>query len=299
MRITKLTKDFLDNYDLFLLDLWGVIHDGSNLYEGSYDFLNYLKSSGKNVIFISNLPRRSEYGKSVLDKMGVGRELYHDLISSGDIFYYSMKEEKLNLSGKKYFFIGNKKDLWVIENLGYEIISNIQDSDFILCHNYYDDEYTKLLTDNPNLSGGNNDILDDLLHLGADLNKPLLCVNPDINVIKQDGTIFYCAGHIADKYKDMAGQVHYFGKPYAHIYNYASKKFNILKDKIIAFGDSFYTDILGANNFGIDSVLVTEGIFKDRIGNAMQKELANENYKILIDKYKSVPNYIISNLMIG
>ena len=74
-------------YDGFILDLWGVIHDGITAYPGVTDTLQRLKDRGKHVLLLSNAPRRVSEIVAAMEKMGVPRALYDDFISSGEAAY--------------------------------------------------------------------------------------------------------------------------------------------------------------------------------------------------------------------
>ncbi|MBN9543081.1 MAG: TIGR01459 family HAD-type hydrolase, partial [Alphaproteobacteria bacterium] len=245
----KISKfnDLIEKYDLFLFDLWGVVHDGNSLYINVLNTLKELKRQNKKVHFISNAPRLNSAVKPVLERLGVNPDLYSGITSSGDTCYEMLKTKTY---GEKYTYIGLDKDIGMIDDLGYFRINPGYYPDFILCHGYFGDN--------------RDDEIHNILEMGISKNLTMICVNPDLTVINMGRTL-YCAGKIAEKYKDMGGNVKYFGKPYEDIYNLVCHNYDTPKSRILAVGDSLYTDILGANNFGIDSCLVTQGIFKEKL----------------------------------
>ena len=193
-------------YNIFFFDLYGVIHNGVHLFPNILNILRNLKKLNKIVVFISNAPRKSIKIKKFLKSIGLRKNLYFDVVSSGDITY---EEYLIKINRKKFYFIGARKD--------------------------------------KNFCNG--------LKITEEF-----CVNPDLEIIREKKKEI-CAGALALQYEKLGGKVKYFGKPYKKIYQKTLEKIKVKnKKKIIAIGDSLRTDILGANNFGIDSALVLSGI---------------------------------------
>ena len=86
-----------------------------------------------------------------------------------------------------------------------------------------------------------------------------ICSNPDTTIPKH-GILRYCPGHFAKIIEQHGGNVIYTGKPETSIYDLVfQRKPQISKDRILMIGDTFETDILGANRSGIHSALVLSG----------------------------------------
>lgn len=249
MQQIKHFQSLASGYDAFLLDLWGVVHDGTQMYAGAKECLQRLHQLNKKVVMISNAPRRAAKAQVVLDQFGVGRELYQDIITSGEVAYQELSEGRMN-DAKSYFFIGPARDADVLNGLKFEPTQRIADADFLLNVGF----------------GSEQDTVDDVsesLNDARARNLPMLCLNPDMEVVKITGERFECAGVIAKQYEDRGGIVHYFGKPHGGIYDRAYALLgNVEKSKILAIGDGLYTDIQGANRFGLDSLLISGGILK-------------------------------------
>jgi len=232
--LTNIKKilDFTDKFDLFLFDIWGTIHNGVKLFKEVPFIFERLKSLDKKIIFISNSPARAEKVMQVLESMGLSAKLYDFILTSGELVY-----NKYGSIEAAYFHIGPytsfKPQL---------IVENVSEADYLLATDY--DDSSKII---------------DILKEAAKLKKKFLCANPDIWV-KIENKKLFCAGYLAAIYEQMGGEVEYFGKPYSPIYKQALSLFSdIKKDRIIAIGDNIDTDIKGANNFGIESLLVTGG----------------------------------------
>ncbi len=248
--ITGLSQ-IASKYDALILDLWGVIHDGTQLYPGVHDALVELRKAGKKIILLSNAPRRAAKVEKVLNTLGIEAGLYDGVLSSGEAGYQWLEQNNAPL-GKLYYYIGPDKDTDVMDGLGYARTYDLQAAEFVLNVGFGSDEP---------IPDENAPQLQEALSLAL----PMLCLNPDLEVVKISGERFACAGVMAHQYEAMGGKVVWFGKPFADVYEQCLGMLApIKKAKILAVGDSLETDIPGAQGFGIDCVLVTGGILKDQ-----------------------------------
>lgn len=239
------------DYDAFILDLWGVIHDGTQLYPGVHEALVRLRQSGKKVIMLSNAPRRAAKVERVLNALGIERELYDMVLSSGEAGWQWFASGEAEL-GTRYYYIGPDKDTDVMDGLGYERVYDLQQADFVL-----------------NVGFGSDEPIADehapQLEEALARKLTMVCLNPDLEVVKISGERFACAGVMAHQYVAMGGDVVWFGKPHRAVYEQClSALGKMSKKRIVAVGDSLETDIPGALGFGIDCVLITGGILKDK-----------------------------------
>lgn len=252
-RLSQIT----DRYDAIIMDLWGVVHDGSHLYPGVAEALAALKDRGIKIIMLSNAPRRAHKVEKALDELGIAREMYHGVISSGEAGFNRLKLAPEEM-GRRYYYIGPSKDLDVLDGLDYKRVGDIKEADFVVNVGFGSEEQTT------------EDFMP-LLRAARALKLPMVCLNPDLEVVKQTGERFPCAGVIAHAYQNIGGAVMWFGKPYAEVYEQCMEKFGTAdKSRVLAIGDSLETDIPGAQSFGIDSVLVTGGILKKNTKQQIQ-----------------------------
>jgi HAD superfamily hydrolase (TIGR01459 family) len=263
-------NQIIDKYDYFIIDLWGVIHDGSNLYDDAFSCLK--KLSSKKIIFLSNSPKRSKYSKEMLNHLGIDNSYYDELITSGEYLYQNI--DKLS-EGNSYFHLGPDKNKNLFLGKDYKEIDNLVDADFILITGLYDDKL------------GIKDEYS-ILKSALDLNLKSICPNPDIIVVDKFERQYLCAGAIAKEYERMGGSVTYTGKPHIEIYDMLYEFIDCPKDKMIAIGDSLTTDIKGANNFGIDNILITRGI--------LSNEIKNHGIENIFSKYNEKPTYYMEYL---
>lgn len=269
-------SDIIAAYDHFIIDLWGVMHDGTTLYAGAAEALKSIHNAGKHVLFLSNAPRKASRAIEVLDTLGVTRDHYAHMLTSGQCAHDWLAAS--NEWGKHYYYLGPSKDEDVLQGLDYMNEPDINNADFILNTGF---EYDYQPTDE----------IQPLLERLIAAKLPLLCVNPDLEVVKQDGTRLLCAGWVAERYQQMGGNVTMVGKPYERVYEEAFARFNTAdKSRILAIGDNLLTDIKGANAHGIDSLLISGGILKSEHGQLPDDTLLQELYR----QTAATPTYVCS-----
>ena len=246
-------SEISDKFDVYFIDLWGVIHNGVQCYPEALKVLEKLKEQNKKIVLISNAPRPAAVVKVFLETIGLKSSCYDFLVTSGDI---TREYISLNSSKKNFYHLGPTRDIDLFKDLNVALTSK-EECDEIICTGLVSDEEEKLQ--------------DYKILLDFFLNKkiPLICANPD-EVVARGEKIVFCAGALANQYKQEGGMVHYFGKPYSDIYSFALKKVRAHKDfkdkkeiNTLVIGDNIKTDIKGANLSNLDSVLILNGIYKD------------------------------------
>lgn len=230
-----------DNYRTILCDIWGVVHDGVDLYPGAADRLLQWEGEGRRIILITNAPRTAEAVEQQLARIGLPRGAWHGISTSGEAGMVA-----LNAIGAPVGFIGTPTDRAILESRGVVIAG--------------EDDFTDLAClglDGKRMNAA--DYLADIEPLAA-RGVVMHCLNPDRMVIR-GGVPEACAGAIADLYGGLGGQVEWYGKPHAHIYEHAlGLAGNPDKSTVVAIGDALPTDVLGAARQGIDCIFVTGGI---------------------------------------
>jgi HAD superfamily hydrolase (TIGR01459 family) len=249
----------IEDYDGFIVDLWGVVHDGARLYDGIIDVLATIHKQNKPLIFLSNAPRRQDYSLVRLRELGVKDIFYRSIITSGET---TLHYAEAHYAGQGLYYLGpesdepwgEKQQMLRDSSLNY---TNLARASAILCigHHY----------DNQPMSE-----LQPILAEAKTLNLPLLCANPDRFIITRDGWECRCAGDIADAYEALGGEVRYFGKPYPRVYENALEQLALPANRILAVGDNPDTDIAGAAAMGIDSLLLTQGVLSNILRHASQ-----------------------------
>lgn len=280
-------REIEEKYNYFIFDIWGVIHDGDSLYPNVLKTLKRLKSNNNKIYFLSNAPRRAHKARIVLNDFGIEDSLIDGVLTSGEIVYNHLKQNQqknYNTYNKKFYYIGPQRDRDLLEGLDYELVNDPKEASFAIVTGFDDNEN--------NLSQRKKEIEDVKNH-----NLTLICANPDIVVVKKSGKSFPCAGQIAQYYQSLGGKVIYFGKPHHNTYKELMTTFNIRDKKdMVVIGDGLETDILGANNYQIDSIFITSGIISVKLGNEYNEMPNIELLEKEINISKSMPKYIIKNL---
>jgi len=242
------------DYDAFILDLWGVIHDGVTVFPGVIDCLEHMKAAGRRYLMLSNAPRRAAVITAAMVEMGIPEALCRDVMSSGEAAWQELKTRRdpwYARLGHKCLHFGPDRDLNMFEGLELERVKRIAEASFIMNTGPWRDE--EQVSD-----------YEDLMREGVARELPMVCVNPDLAVIR-GGVRIICAGALAQRYAELGGDVRYEGKPYKEIYGRCFETLGVIdRRRVLAIGDSLHTDIAGAEAAGIDSVLVIEtGLHKD------------------------------------
>ena len=121
-------------------------------------------------------------------------------------------------------------------------------ADFLLGCGYNDDQ-TETLAD-----------YQDRLQTMLDNDVLMVCVNPDYEVLSGDRRL-PCAGSLTLRYDEMGGRSIWYGKPFPVAYSYCMAEFgDVAPDRVLMIGDTIRTDIIGARDSGLDSVLVASGL---------------------------------------
>ncbi len=234
------------NYDVWLCDIWGVIHNGVDVFPAAVEACQTFRAGGGKVVLITNAPRPTDFVAAQLESMGVFG-VYDAISTSGDVTVTLMRER----AGQAVFHLGPERDKSMLDGLDLRKVEPA-DADFILNSGPFHDEI-----ETP------EDYRERFEALAA-RGVPMLCANPDMTV-ERGGYVVYCAGALAALYENMGGQVTYAGKPYAPIYDLAFSRIASggaapPKRKVLAIGDGVNTDIRGASNYGIDAVFIASAV---------------------------------------
>ena len=251
-------RELAPYYDGFILDLWGVIHDGVAPMPGAVDCLRSLMESDKRIILLSNAPRRADDVVRRITRIGVPAGLYHHVMSSGEEAWQHLRRRDdpfYAALGRRCLHIGSERDIEIRHGLDLEFVDTAEEAEFVL---------------NTGPAGW-DDRLEDyepILQLALDRNLPMICANPDI-VVMHGNRLALCAGALAKWYEEAGGRVRWHGKPFRSVYDTCVELLGIDDcSRILAVGDSVRTDIAGAAGAGIDSLLIADGIHAEEFGTA-------------------------------
>lgn len=248
-------EEISERYDAIFCDVWGVLHNGVSAHTEAAVALARFRALGKVVILISNAPRPGLSVVGQLDRLGVPRNAYDDILTSGDLTRADVQAR----IDQRVFHLGPERDLPIFEGLAARFASP-EEAEYCVCSGLYDDEEE------------NVDGYDPLLRSMRERDLLMVCANPDI-VVERGDTLLPCAGAIAQAYEKLGGKVIYNGKPHQRVYDTAFKRLSTLgapndlaPSRILAIGDAIRTDIAGALGFGADALLIARGIHTHELG---------------------------------
>ena len=282
-RILQSLAEISSDYDVLLCDLWGCYHNGVEPYPAAVAALRSFRAAGGAVVLITNAPRPSAPILRHLDRMGAPKDSFDDIVSSGDATRHVVAAGKY---GTRVHVVGPERDSGIWDDLPIEL-TPLEQADSILCTGLFDDE-----TETPADYA-------DLVRRGVALGLTMLCANPDI-VVDRAETRLYCAGAIAEAYKQAGGEAVYFGKPHQPIYALALEKARALRPtldsaRILAVGDGVATDVLGAEQAGVDCLFVTGGLAWQEVGDNPDTPEPGKLTQYLVGHGRS-PRYAIGRL---
>ncbi len=276
MKKIKSIEEIINDYDNFIIDQWGVMHDGTFGYDHALNSINILNSNDKNLFIISNSSKRSKTSIDRLPKLGFKKNSFLNTVTSGEMIWQLLKEKYLDDKNKKncfHIYDKEKEDgLDFRDGLNFNFVEKVEESDLILaCTPFINLQPIEYIP---------------LLEVAYKKEITMYCANPDFETVESNtNNNVFCMGAIGEIYKKMGGNVIIKGKPDVSIYTETTNQINLEKKRTVAIGDSLFHDIQGANNFEIDSVLVKSGIHKDlnQINNLIKNHQIAPTY--IIDKF--------------
>ena len=272
-RIIKNFNQIAHNYKAIFCDLWGCIHNGRESFKAGLEALLKFRNSGGYVILVTNAPRPSAYVIGFLEKLGISKNFYDAIVTSGDATKFSIQTGEF---GYDIYHIGPTRDLCFFDpehnnssNFNEINLVSMSEASSIICTGLFNDQ-----TETPS-------DYSDIIKFGVKNKLPLLCANPDIQVDFGSQRL-WCAGAIAERYTKAGGESIYFGKPHEPIYELSmSKLFEInpyiTKKEIICIGDGLLTDIRGGILFGLDTLFVAGGLSGEDTGVIDDVKSPNQN----------------------
>lgn len=276
-------RDVAGAFDGFILDLWGVVHDGEKPYPPAADTLRSLRDAGKKTILLSNAPRRGYALIDAMTKMGISRDLYGEVLSSGEATRDALirrDDPFFAALGRKVYHLGPERDRSVFEDTNLDIVADLADADFILN------------TGPISLDEKVEDYMAVLEH-GARRGLPMVCANPDFVVIR-GGRPIVCAGALGARYVELGGKVALRGKPDREIYKLAIERLGIADTaRVAVVGDALETDVKGARASGLSSIWCTGGIHAAALGVSYGVDADPAQAEALARAEGQMPTYMI------
>jgi HAD superfamily hydrolase (TIGR01459 family) len=246
--IIEQINELASHYSAWLVDIWGVMHNGRRAFPGAVEAARAFRKQGGIVVLLSNSPRPSPSVQEQLRHLGVPDQAYDATVTSGDLTRHELGKHE----GATVYHLGPERDRPIFHGLPVKL-GPPEEAALIVCSGLFDDE-----TETP------DDYVERLRALAA-RRLPMICANPD-HLVERGDRLVYCAGALAAIYEREGGSVIYAGKPYAPIYLLALETIakivgrDVPRIEVLAIGDGVNTDIAGAAALGISSVFVASGL---------------------------------------
>lgn len=279
--------ELMDTYDGFIMDQWGVLHNGLQPYEGVIDTLNHLKHQKKQIVILSNSAKRASDNIERLKKLGIKPGMYKEVVTAGEVTWRGLKEQKdapFKGLGNKCYLISRPDDKALVEGLDLELVDDVEQAQFILITSF--DAGNLKLED-----------LEPVFRKGVGKRLPAICANPDmVTVYGHERAVG--PGALAHRYQELGGAAHYIGKPHKTIFRYCLGLFDsIIPSRILVIGDSIQHDIAGAVAVDLDTAFVTSGIHASAFKPTMTDEQKRKVVEQLAQGYGGIrPNLVMEGL---
>lgn len=270
-----------DRFEGFVLDQWGVLHNGSTPYPGAVELVAELARRNKKMVLLSNSGRRAEHNALQLREIGYNPANFAGIVTSGEVCWQALDQggSFLGEMGKRCLLIARTGDTSPVEGLSLELVDEPDAADFV---------FLSWLERSPEKLA----LLDEVLEQGPKRDLPMLCANPD-RVAPVAGGLIEAPGSVAARYENAGGRVIYIGKPHRPIYtallNYL-EGFDL--QEIVCVGDSIEHDIKGAFDMGLKSCLIAGGIHEDELGPERSQAYRVKALEKFAAKYAAVPDFV-------
>lgn len=244
-------RDLLSRYDVVFCDVWGVVHDGLTAFVAACEALSRFRAQGGTVVLVSNAPVPQAQVARMLVSRAVPDNAYDAIVSSGDIALAHVIATKF----QAVYCIGPRdRDSALFDKIPARK-TGLAEAEAIVCSGLTDDRTETAESYRP------------VLETALARRLPFVCANPDL-VVDVGGTLYLCAGAIADLYAHMGGEVFWAGKPHPNAYGTALEVAQRLRggavkaDRILGIGDALRTDLKAAQGAGVDGLFIAGGIHR-------------------------------------
>ena len=241
--------DVIDPYKLLLIDAYGVLHDGRQVFPGVNETLARIRSTGRTVIIVTNSPQRVEGVAFRLSHVGVGHGLYDHIASSGELTWRDLETRNADGELPRLHFITQGSGVRWQALVPNPVVEDMAEADLIIAAGMPHGTEAEALA-SPLLVA---------LDAARSRDLPMLVADSD-ETYPLDGMIRLGPGWIAQHYAGLGGTIVEYGKPHDPIYDEAMRLAGAVGPKeVLMIGDNLKTDVRGASRRGFDSLLVLEG----------------------------------------
>jgi HAD superfamily hydrolase (TIGR01459 family) len=270
-------------YEGFILDQWGVLHDGTRPYSGAADCLKRLREAGKRIVVLSNSGRREAENLQLMAGMGFDVARIDRLISGGEQARRALQTRSdpfHRALGQRCYVFTRGGDRTLLDGIGAVFVDRVEDADF----------FAVLGTDAPRRLVRD---YEPELCAGIARGLPMVCANPDVIRLLPEGTT-EAQGALARRYEQMGGKVFYHGKPYPAIYGACLEALQCRESQVVAIGDSVEHDVLGAAGVGIRSALIPGGVHAAALGIRWGELPTTKMWRAFAASAAARPDYLLA-----
>lgn len=269
-------------FEGFILDQWGVLHDGTRPYPGATDCLRRLRAADKRIVVLSNSGKREADNLRLMQRMGFDTDLIDRFVSAGEDARNALESRTEPFYaglGRRCFAITRGGDRSLLDGIGLTFVENVEDADFLALTG----------TDSPQRNVEDYEVE---LRTAVEKSLPMICANPDLARFTPEGLI-EAPGVLARRFEALGGAVSYHGKPYPQIYSMCLTALGCPTDRVVAIGDSVEHDVLGASRAGLRSALIPGGVHASELGIAWGQLPSLEGWQAFAVNARATPNYLL------
>jgi HAD superfamily hydrolase (TIGR01459 family) len=278
--VSALARDF----DGFILDQWGILHDGTRPYAGAIECLERLRAAGKHVVILSNSGRREAENIRLMASMGFDPRLFDRFVAAGEDAREAIAQRRTLFHarlGRRYFAFTRDGNASLLDGIGLERVGSVDAAEFLMV----------IGIDSPRLAIAD---YEPALAAGAALGLPMVCANPDLTRVSPEGLVD-APGLLARRYEELGGEVFYHGKPHPPIYQSCLEALaGCERSRVVAVGDSLEHDVLGAARVGLASAFVAGGIHAQDLGIAWGESPQPAAWRAFLDAAPARPGYLLA-----
>lgn len=307
MHSSFLESSIASKYEGFILDQFGVLHNGKEALPGAIEAVKELIAQNKKLVILSNTSSPAKSALEKLKQLGFLPEWFEaGAVTSGEeasayiAKAYGFGDEQIKKKAVWLTYSGSEvapPPLDFIEKCGnIEVAKSIDEADFVIAHGaeiWYQGDSQQVDLDGY-MKTGSFGVLGPILVACHERGLPLVCANPDFIVRMADNTIAHMPGKMGEFYEKLGGNVAYFGKPHEEHFHACLQQLGLGRDKVAHVGDSLHHDIAGAVGAGIDSVFVTSGIHRDELKSTFGVMPSNADLEALFEKEQITPTHVVA-----
>ncbi|TSA11945.1 MAG: TIGR01459 family HAD-type hydrolase [Betaproteobacteria bacterium] len=274
-------SELMSGFDGFIVDQWGVLHQGSRPYPGAIDCLERMRDAGKHVVVLSNSAQREAANVRLLEQMGFPARLFERMVVAGEEARAAIMAKSTPFHAKlgaRCYAFTRAGERSVFEGIGLAFVTTIGEADFLVALGI--DTPYRPLSD-----------YDGELHAARARGLPMICANPDITRFHH-GALVAATGALARRYAELGGEVFHHGKPWPAIYASCLVALgDCAPGRVIAVGDSIEHDIVGAARVGLTSAFIAGGIHAPELGAACGKQIEPATWREFENRAIATPDY--------